>query len=558
MRLVDTETGEFVDFVDLERTPPYAILSHTWDKDGEQSYQELVKIQEKYKPQCPPSEEHGSANSHSDDPTAVPEVPTPSEERTTSSHSPLLLFQGNPGSCSVWRRLGMGRARIFSIIQTWLCCTPDLTTLPELETPSGPGALSDPELPNDIQTPSSPHTTLRSIWDPDSGLSEKVRRACEIARRDGYRYIWIDSCCINKESSSELSEAINSMYNWYRAAQVCYAFLVDVPSNEDPRAKKSMFRRSRWFTRGWTLQELIAPLVVVFLSQDWEGLGTKDALAEVVYEITSVDCGILAHEREVSNESVADRMRWASARKTTRVEDEAYGLLGIFGITMPTLYGEGQYAFRRLQEEILQRIPDQSLSAWGYECPSSIQTLSNTDDRVGLYETSQTLLAPSPRSFALSRGRMIPATGASIKPLELCIEEYIHTRYGIRTQLCVLPLEALNPELAVPDLEQRWYLVALRSQHADDPQRLLSRICYHPRRAKANVEFLYVAQLNMPSELHPDGRPVTLFTVSLDDLKRVTNTQIQPKTVYFPHRAFCGQTTAQGREKAKAQVALGV
>ena len=196
-------------------------------------------------------------------------------------------------------------------------------------------------------------------------MSEKVRRACEIARRDGYRYIWIDSCCIDKTSSSELSEAINSMFNWYRAAQVCYAFLADVPSDEDVRVEGSQFRESRWFERCWTLQELIAPLVVVFLSQDWEGFGTKDALADLIQEITSIDCRILTHERAFSDESVADRMRWAANRQATRIEDEAYSLLGIFDITMPTFYGEGQHAFRRLQEEILQRIPDQSIFAWG-------------------------------------------------------------------------------------------------------------------------------------------------------------------------------------------------
>ena len=99
--------------------------------------------------------------------------------------------------------------------------------------------------------------TRCSIWDAGSGLSEKIRKACEIAHRDGYHYIWIDSCCIDKTSSSELSEAINSMFNWYRDAQICYAFLSDVPSPEDARRPwVSRFRGSRWFRRGWTLQEL--------------------------------------------------------------------------------------------------------------------------------------------------------------------------------------------------------------------------------------------------------------------------------------------------------------
>ena len=189
--------------------------------------------------------------------------------------------------------------------------------------------------------------------------------ACQVARDAGYRYIWIDSCCIDKTSSSELSQAINSMYAWYGASRVCYAYLADVPPGDDPEYEGSVFRESRWFTRGWTLQELIAPVDVVFLSADWQTIGSKHYLGDVLEETTGIDQDALLHATELDKFSVAQRFSWASKRTTERVEDQAYSLMGIFDINMPTLYGEGERALRRLQEEIVRRTPDQSIFAWG-------------------------------------------------------------------------------------------------------------------------------------------------------------------------------------------------
>ncbi|PIL30991.1 hypothetical protein GSI_05684 [Ganoderma sinense ZZ0214-1] len=108
-------------------------------------------------------------------------------------------------------------------------------------------------------------------------LSPKIRNACAKARHDGFHWLWVDTCCIDKTNSSELSEAINSMYTWYQHATMCYALLHDVPNlkDEDPRKPASAFRRSKWFKRGWTLQELIAHPTVIFLSKDWEAIGAK-------------------------------------------------------------------------------------------------------------------------------------------------------------------------------------------------------------------------------------------------------------------------------------------
>ncbi|RYP13745.1 hypothetical protein DL767_010590 [Monosporascus sp. MG133] len=187
---------------------------------------------------------------------------------------------------------------------------------------------------------------------------KKVKQCCYRAKADGFKYVWIDACCIDKTSSAELSEAINSMYLWYYEAKRCYAYLADVPP-------KSTVKDSRWFTRGWTLQELIAPSDVHFLAKDWTDLGTKkDRLKQDVSECTGVPVGILSGDDNLEAASIAQRMSWAAARETTRIEDRAYCLMGIFGINMPLLYGEGERAFIRLQEEIMKVSDDHSLFAW--------------------------------------------------------------------------------------------------------------------------------------------------------------------------------------------------
>ena len=109
----------------------------------------------------------------------------------------------------------------------------------------------------------------------------------------------------------------------------------------------------------------IVPLAVTFLSQDWKLLRWKYMLSDLVEEITGIPEEALLHLKSLDGFSVAQRLSWAANRKTTRIEDEAYSLLGIFNINLPTVYGEGKRAFRRLQEEIVRRVPDQSLFAWG-------------------------------------------------------------------------------------------------------------------------------------------------------------------------------------------------
>ncbi|EIW51948.1 HET-domain-containing protein, partial [Trametes versicolor FP-101664 SS1] len=196
-------------------------------------------------------------------------------------------------------------------------------------------------------------------------LSDKIKSFCEVARKAGFRLVWSDACCIDKTSSTELSEAINSMYEWYRLSDMCYVYLADVPDGDRPLDRFSKFQESRWHERGWTLQELIAPERVVFLTQTWHFLGTKMGLARSLQRRTGVDFDILVGRTALEAVSVARRMSWAATRQTTRLEDQAYSLMGIFGVHMPPIYGEGENAIRRLQEEIIRTIPDPSIFAWG-------------------------------------------------------------------------------------------------------------------------------------------------------------------------------------------------
>lgn len=194
----------------------------------------------------------------------------------------------------------------------------------------------------------------------------KIQHARMQADQHHLPWVWIDTCCIDKTSSAELSEAINSMFKWYRDSRVCYAYLEDVEDQEDPELPESSFGKSRWFTRGWTLQELLAPQEVLFFSTSWSLIKNLHSLCEVVERVSRISSKFLKKDRpSIYKASVAQRMAWASRRQTTRVEDIAYCLLGIFDINMPLLYGEGDKAFKRLQEEIAKVSNDQSLFAWG-------------------------------------------------------------------------------------------------------------------------------------------------------------------------------------------------
>ncbi|KAI1359592.1 HET-domain-containing protein [Xylaria arbuscula] len=233
----------------------------------------------------------------------------------------------------------------------------------------------------------------------------KIAATCRIALAQGLEYAWVDTCCIDKSSSAELSEAINSMFAWYANSAVCYAWLSDYSTNNNttfsltdeavlssfeareavvveqqdrafadppPLTSKELdirnhigqtLRKCRWFSRGWTLQELIAPKHVEFYDREWACFGSKAQLAPILSWITGVDTGVLKGG-PLDQILVGRRMSWAANRQTRRAEDMAYCLLGIFDINMPLLYGEGEKAFTRLQEEIIRSSNDLSIFAW--------------------------------------------------------------------------------------------------------------------------------------------------------------------------------------------------
>ena len=469
MRILDTHTGQFKDIDPNNGGIKYAILSHTWDRTGEQTYRKLRKIQKRY----------------------APDDDSSSDEDNSSPHQSRV--RAHPPSTS-------------------------------------------------NKPPLSP------IWN-DQKLSPKIREACRVARENGYRYLWIDSCCIDKTSSSELSESINSMYLWYTLAHVCYAFLPDVPAKEDHVSAGSCFRKSRWFTRGWTLQELIAPVDVRFLSMEWMFIGSKDSLADLVVDITKIQHDALLNLGSLDEFSIAQRLSWAAERQTTRVEDRAYSLLGIFDINMPTLYGEGWRALRRLQEEIMRRTPDQSLFAWmwsGPLDPSSLPLGSHITDPDEGKKVSVLSLGSSGGTFLTSdlwRFRYCTDVRAvshdevarqlQLRPGELTTD-YAFTPYGIRTQLAVISIsdyfthcQPVHIHDAIP-LSQ-WYLVILACMHKNFPRHLLAHVCYI-RTSESSIEFLHCGHIKHGSVFSPilplSPAAITHF--------RSSGGQISIKTLYIP------------------------
>ncbi|OHE92115.1 hypothetical protein CORC01_12570 [Colletotrichum orchidophilum] len=259
----------------------------------------------------------------------------------------------------------------------------------------------------------------------------KIQDAANLVKSHGHRYLWADTCCIDKTSSAELSESINSMYRWYEKAVICYAFLSDVEpvSVESPFDKDSSFQKSRWFTRGWTLQELIAPRTVEFYAGDWSYVNTKQSrndFCQLLARITGIDEQVLSGTSFLSDISVANKMRWAGHRETTRPEDKAYCLMGLFKVNMPLLYGEGDRAFTRLQEEILKETDDQSLFLWGM--PADVRP--DSDDLFGL-------LANSPSSFSMVDFDYVrplpPSESQDSTPTSV-------TNQGLRTSILLIPL----------------------------------------------------------------------------------------------------------------------
>jgi hypothetical protein len=238
--------------------------------------------------------------------------------------------------------------------------------------------------------PPPPYAILSHTWLPDNSEEvslqdlqagsadhkpgyDKIQFCAKQAAVDSLKYFWIDTCSVDQTSSAELTETINSMFRWYRGSAKCYVYLTDVP---DFAAGKSMLRHSRWFTRGWTLQELIAPKVVEFFAADGSRLGDRSLLERTISEATGVAFGAL-RGYPLSDFSIDERFRWAANRQTKKPEDKAYSLLCIFDVSMPVIYGEGEEkAMQRLRREIRQQRC--AMFIWmQYHHPASMNIWSN-------------------------------------------------------------------------------------------------------------------------------------------------------------------------------------
>ena len=254
---------------------------------------------------------------------------------------------------------------------------------------------------------------------------EKIVLSCDQAKKDGLEYVWIDTCCIDKSSSAELSESINSMFLWYQRSTICYAYLDTPPVLQNTSAGvldlPEIFREARWFTRGWTLQELIAPRRVEFYDVNWASLGDKITERSAISERTGIPEPVLENRYNPQKCSVAQRMSWAAGRMTTRVEDAAYSLLGLLDVNMPLLYGEGEKAFIRLQEEIIKTSTDESIFAWQGSAQDMLLQR--------LMPRKPDMLASSPEQFA---------TAANIVPLSLAGNSYAITNQGLEIRLPLL------------------------------------------------------------------------------------------------------------------------
>ncbi|KAI1823046.1 heterokaryon incompatibility protein-domain-containing protein [Xylaria intraflava] len=339
----------------------------------------------------------------------------------------------------------------------------------------------------------------RASWRHKTGCS-KVLAAADLAREMRYNHLWIDSCCIDKSSSAELSEAINSMYEWYQQSAICFTYLQDVKKesfNKD-------FPRCRWFERGWTLQELIAPKFLQFYDANWTYLGSRRDLAGDIEKITQISRPILLKDMALWEVSVSCRMAWAAGRITTRKEDGAYSLMGIFDVNMPLLYGEGDKAFHRLQEEIIRRSNDHTVLLSGI---------------IANFPTKFAVLAPSLDCFRQGR--------EFVKPFGP-ISSYFHIQGN-----------TLQISLLIAPLDYGHVLGILDSSYANDPTNLsrpalLLEEC-HGLYTRANMDIFRVTPIDSyTANVKSDSRE---FRLELNAVRRQTVT-LSLTPVIAGHRAL--------------------
>lgn len=279
----------------------------------------------------------------------------------------------------------------------------------------------------------------------------KILGACSLAAKDGYEWIWVDSCCIDKSSSAILQESINSMWSYYANSNICYVYMADVP--DEVAGWTTQFSNSKWFTRGWTLQELIAPCLVEFYAENWSAIGTKIQRCDEIAARTYITTAILLDPKLVEQESAASRMSWAAHRQVTREEDETYSLLGLFQVNMPMLYGEGRAkAFARLQEAIYNATRDDSLFLFKYSAyTDKLSLLSDCPTRfcprmecTACQSTSVQCLNPG-----IKFENIIASEAWSLQAHEHILTTVTPFRFEVSTRLLLLEKSAL-PQNILP------------------------------------------------------------------------------------------------------------
>lgn len=253
-----------------------------------------------------------------------------------------------------------------------------------------------------------------------AGLA-KLMQLCETARALGYKLVWSDTCCIDKSNMAELSEAIHAMFKWYAHAHLCIVHLAASSSLAD-------FEREPWFKRGWTLQELLAPRRIKFYDETWRQFTTlandKDdpALMSALSTVTGIprDVVVADNSRGIKGRGIWEIMSWASARKTTRIEDVAYCLYGLFDVHPPIAYGEGEKAFPRLVEAIAERYHTWDVFAWGGQAserhpalPCSPACYPKWDEAMVSGGVGMTTFALTPHGLRLTSVPLIPMVFAS-------------------------------------------------------------------------------------------------------------------------------------------------
>ncbi|KAI4701141.1 hypothetical protein J4E89_010717 [Alternaria sp. Ai002NY15] len=234
---------------------------------------------------------------------------------------------------------------------------------------------------------------------------EKLRFCQERVEKDGLIYFWIDTCCINKSDSRELQQSLASMFYWYQRAARCYVHLSDVSSDnftgESGFVGKGAFSKSKWFKRGWTLQELIAPSSVRFYTKQGGFLGDKNELADTISIVTRIPISALKGS-ELSRFSKKERMSWTQGRITTVPEDAAYCLIGIFDVELPMLYADGNYERRKKKAQRMLK--------------KAIAEAENDADHERLHDVAQI--------GGASWGDLIALEEKDLKRLDLDLEQY--------------------------------------------------------------------------------------------------------------------------------------